>query len=85
MIRFAGHVYAWAGLSAIQADPALQVLRPAAAVAALLGCAPFINRNPYRRDPLLDQLQALNARLPVRALTFARDDRFWGLLRSGET
>jgi hypothetical protein len=66
------------------ADPALQVLRPAAAVAALLGCAPFVNRNPYRRDQLFDQLQALNVRLPVRTLTFARDDRFWALLRSGE-
>lgn len=66
-------------------DPVLQALRPAEAVAALLGCAPFVNRNPYRRDQLLDQLQALSARLPVRALTFARDDRFWALLRSGET
>jgi hypothetical protein len=65
-------------------DPALQAPRPAAAVAALLGCAPFVNRNPYLRDQLLDQLQALNARLPVRELTFARDDRFWFLLRSGE-
>lgn len=65
-------------------NPALEALRPAAAVAALLGCAPFVNHNPYRRDQLLDQLQALNARAPVRALTFARDDRFWALLRSGE-
>ena len=65
-------------------DPTLQILRPAAAVAALLGCAPFINRNPYRRDQLFDQLQVLNARLPVRMLTFARDDRFWALLRNGE-
>ena len=66
-------------------DPALQTLRPAVAVAALLGCTPFVNRNPYRRDQLLDQLQALNARVPVQALTFALDDRFWALLRSGET
>ena len=65
-------------------DPTLQILRPAAALAALLGCAPFINRNPYRRDQLFDQLQVLNARLPVRMLTFARDDRFWALLRNGE-
>ncbi len=62
--------------------PALQTLRPAAAIAALLGCAPFVNRNPYRHDELIDQLQALNTRLPVRALTFARDDRFWTVLRS---
>ncbi len=61
-------------------EPALQPLSPAAAVAALLGCAPFVNQNPYRRDELIDRLLALNARLPVQALTFARDDRFWNLL-----
>lgn len=65
-------------------DPALLDLRPAAAVAALLGCAPFINLNPYRRDELIDRLQALIARLPARALVFALDDRFWTLLRNGE-
>jgi len=62
--------------------PALRAMRPASAVAALLECAPFVNRNPYRYDELVATLQALNARLPVRALTFAPDHRVWELLRT---
>ncbi len=65
-------------------EPVLRPLSPAAAVAALLGCAPFVNQNPYWQDKLIERLQALNARLPVRALTFALDDRFWDLLHRGE-
>ena len=61
-------------------DPILGPLRPTAAVSALLGCAPFINRNPYYRDRLLDYLYALAAKVPVQALTFALDDRFWSFL-----
>lgn len=60
--------------------PALRAMREAPAVAALLECAPFVNRNPYRYDELVARLQALNDRLPVRVLTFAPDDRFWELL-----
>jgi hypothetical protein len=61
-------------------EPALRALRPAAAVAALVECSPYVNRDPYRYEPLVDRLLALNARLPVRVLTFAPDDRFWPLL-----
>jgi len=60
--------------------PAIRVLEPAAAVAALLECAPFVNRNPYRCDDLVCKLEALHARLPVRVLTYAPDNRFWDLL-----
>jgi hypothetical protein len=61
--------------------PAVRTLRPARAVAALLGCAPFVNRNPYRFDELVRKLQELNAQLPVRVLTFSPDTRSWDLLR----
>jgi hypothetical protein len=63
------------------AVPAVRALRPAQAVAALLGCAPFVNLNPYRYDELVQKLLELNARLPVRVLTFSPDTRSWDLLR----
>lgn len=59
---------------------ALRRMRPAQAVAALLECAPFVNRNPYRYDALVATLQALDARLPVHTLAFAPDARVWTLL-----
>ncbi len=61
--------------------PALRPMRAAPAVAALLECAPFVNRNPYRYDELVARLGTLHARLPVRMLTFAPDARVWELLR----
>ena len=62
-------------------DPQLKPLASAPAIAALLGCAPFVNRNPYRFDALVAKLEALSASLPVQALTFAPDNRCWELLR----
>jgi hypothetical protein len=62
--------------------PALRAMRAAPAMAALLECAPFVNRNPYRYDDLLAGLQSLCDRLPVHALTFAADHRVWNLLRT---
>lgn len=62
--------------------PALRAMRAAPAMAALLECAPFVNRNPYRYDDLLAGLQSLCDRLPVQALTFAADHRVWNLLRT---
>lgn len=63
--------------------PALRPLRPARATAALLECAPFVNRNPYRYDALVTTLQALAARLPVRVLAFAPERSVWDLLQAG--
>jgi hypothetical protein len=65
--------------------PAIRALRPAAAVAALLECAPFVNRNPFRYDQLVNVLADLHARLPVRVLTFPPDERTWELLGSSGT
>ena len=61
--------------------PELRAMREAPAVAALLECAPFVNRNPYRYEELVARLEVLNGWLPVRVLTFTLDNRFWDLLR----
>ena len=60
--------------------PELKPMASAPAIAALLGCASFVNRNPYRLDELVAKLETLNARLPVRVLTFTLDNRCWELL-----
>lgn len=63
---------------------ALRRMAPAAGVAALLECAPFVNRNPHRYEELVAALERLNTQLPVRVLTFALDSRIWETLRGGE-
>jgi hypothetical protein len=62
------------------AAPALRRPTRAAAVAALLECAPFVNRNPHRYVELVEKLQAIEERLPVQVLTFAPDDSVWKFL-----
>jgi len=62
----------------------LRAAGPAPAIAGLLECAPFVNRNPYGHDELVERLEALHARSPVRVLTFAVDDGFLHLLDARE-
>jgi hypothetical protein len=62
--------------------PAFRMLPPASAVASLLECAPYVNRNPYRYDQLVNVLADLHARLSVRVLTFVPDNRTWEHLGS---
>jgi hypothetical protein len=57
--------------------PAMRPLRPASAIAALIECSPFVNRNPFRCEELIQNLERLHARLPVRVLTFAPDESAW--------
>ena len=64
--------------------PSARMLPPAAAVAALIGCASFLNRDPHRYEQLIDTLQRLHRRIPVQRLTFARDERVWALLDTQE-
>ena len=61
-----------------------RVLRPAAAIAALIECAPFVNRNPFRYDQLIQNFERLHARLNMRTLTFAIDRTFLRLLDTPE-
>jgi len=56
---------------------ATRTLRPASAIAALLECAPFVNRNPFRYEELMRNLEDLHERAPVQVLTFAPNESAW--------
>ncbi|HSG38072.1 MAG TPA: hypothetical protein VLE27_00420, partial [Thermoanaerobaculia bacterium] len=60
----------------------LRPLSPAAAVAALVAAAPFVNRDPWRREALLGTLEALARAVPAYELTFTLGGDVWGILRS---
>jgi hypothetical protein len=59
----------------------IRPLRPALAIAALIGCSPFVNRDPYRAEKLFDNLQRVNARLPVQALASDAGRQVWDALQ----
>jgi len=61
----------------------LRPLGPGAAVAALLTCAPGINRDPAVLPAVTALLARLTAAHPVVALRFRRDGEFLDLLASG--
>lgn len=50
---------------------------PGVTLGALLGCAPFVNADPHRRERLFGNLEALIRRLPALELTFGKDEDFW--------
>jgi len=58
---------------------ALGALRPAEAISALIVCAPYVNRDPYRNAQLMDNLSALLDTAPVQDLTFTKDGSVWQL------
>jgi hypothetical protein len=60
----------------------LRPLSRAAALAGLVAAAPFVNRDPWRREALLDALQPLAAAVPAWELTFPRGARLWSILRA---
>lgn len=62
------------------AAPYLRELARPRAVAALAGCAPFVNGDPYRSERLLDNLDRLIRRCRTGELGFALDPGFWGIL-----
>ena len=61
-------------------EPARRPLKPALAVAALLGCAPYVNANPHRQNQLLARLEEICAHRPVEVLTFAPNAAIWQFL-----
>ena len=63
-------------------EESLRPLSPAAALAGLLAAAPFVNRDPGRREALLDVLERLAAAVPAWELTFPLGARLWSILRS---
>ncbi len=50
------------------------------AVASLLACAPFLNRDPHRLDRLTAVLADLAAAVPPQVLAFNLDEDFWPAL-----
>jgi hypothetical protein len=55
-------------------------IRPAEAVAFLVGSAPFVNVDPHRSDRLTNNLENLVRTVPVDELSFSREGGFWHLL-----
>lgn len=60
----------------------LQAVSPAAALAGLMAAAPFVNRDPWRREALLGVLERLARSVPAYELTFSLDGRVWDILKS---
>ncbi len=61
----------------------LRPLSPAAALASLLAAAPFVNRDPWRRDALLAVLERLVSAVPAFEVRFTREGgELWSILRS---
>ncbi|HSU82474.1 MAG TPA: hypothetical protein VLR69_08645, partial [Thermoanaerobaculia bacterium] len=60
----------------------LRPLSPAAALAGLVAAAPFVNRDPWRREALLGVLERIARAVPAYELTFSRAGDPWAILRS---
>ncbi|HEV2853243.1 MAG TPA: hypothetical protein VHC97_10610 [Thermoanaerobaculia bacterium] len=56
-------------------------LTPAGALAGLVAAAPFVNRDPWRREALLAVLERLARSVPAWELTFSLGGRVWDILR----
>ena len=62
-------------------EEGLRPLSPAAALAGLVAAAPFVNRDPFRREALLGVLERLARAVPAWEVTFAREGGLWGMLQ----
>ena len=61
---------------------AARPLTPAAALAALVAAAPFVNRDPFRREALLAVLERLARSVPAWELTFTLEGDVWAILKT---
>ncbi len=57
-------------------------LSPASALAALVAAAPYVNRDPYRREALLTVLERLARSVPAWELTFGLGADLWCILEA---
>lgn len=57
-------------------------LSPARALAHLLAASPFVNRDPWREEILLERLERLARSVPAYTLGFPLGGRVWDILRS---
>jgi hypothetical protein len=60
----------------------LRPLSPASALAGLVAAAPYVNRDPWRREDLLAALERLARGVPAYELTFSLEGDPWAILRS---
>lgn len=60
----------------------LRPLSPAAALASLVAAAPFVNRDPWRREALLAVLERLARAVPAWEVTFSREGGLWAMLKA---
>ncbi|HEY7216728.1 MAG TPA: hypothetical protein VIC28_19055 [Thermoanaerobaculia bacterium] len=63
----------------------LQPISPAAALAALVAAAPFVNKDPWRREALLGVLERVACSVPAYELVFSLNGRLWDILRAIQT
>jgi len=59
----------------------LAPISPARALAALVAAAPYVNRDPWRRDRLMATLERLARAVPAYDLTFSLGGGFWDILK----
>ena len=59
----------------------IEPLTGARALATLISCVPFVNRDPLRRPLLLESLEGLLDRVRMSELTFSLEGHVWPLLR----
>jgi hypothetical protein len=60
----------------------LAPLSPASSLAALAAAAPYVNRDPWRREALLAVLEGLARAVPAWELTFSPGADLWSILKS---
>ena len=60
----------------------LRPVSPAAALAGLVAAAPYVNHDPWRREPLLGTLERLARSVPAYELVFSLQGGLWDLLRT---
>jgi len=60
----------------------LRPISPAAALAGLVAAAPFVSRDPWRRDALLATLERLARSVPAYELVFSLGGGLWDILQS---
>jgi hypothetical protein len=63
-------------------ENAARPLTPAAALAALVAAAPFVNRDPWRREALLAVLERLARSVSAWELTFTLEGDVWAILKT---
>ncbi|MFY9824830.1 MAG: hypothetical protein WAM82_25855 [Thermoanaerobaculia bacterium] len=57
-------------------------MSPASALAALTAAAPYVNRDPFRREALLAVLERLARSVPAWELTFSLGADLWSILQT---